>query len=202
MLSQSDITGDKDIITWTKEYVKQKYEKPGAVFMGLAHRLDRPVSGALILCRTSKALTRMTTLFRDRQIKKSYHAILSGRPIISDARLVSYIKKDSKKNKAIISKKPFAGAKEAILSYKQISEIGKYSLLEISLETGRPHQIRAQLNEYKMPILGDIKYNPQKPLEDRSIALHCRTMEFIHPVKKEPVRVTAAYPNKPWWQPF
>lgn len=202
VLSQSDITKDMDMIEMTKRYVKVKYEKPGAVYMGLAHRLDRPVSGALILCRTSKALTRMTEMFRERNIKKTYHAIIPGRPIISDARLISYIKKDSKKNKAIISKKPFAGAKEAILTYKQISEIGKFSMLEIELETGRPHQIRAQLNEYKMPILGDLKYKPQKPLDDMSIALHCRTMEFIHPVKKEPVRVTAAYPNKSWWQGF
>jgi len=185
-----------------KQYVKVKYEKPGEVFLGLAHRLDRPASGALILCRTSKGLSRMTELFKKREIKKTYHAIVTNRPVKTSERRISYIKKDEKRNRAIISQKPFAGAKEAILTYKQIAEVSGYSLLEIELETGRPHQIRVQLNEIKLPILGDLKYHPQTPLEDKSIALHCYSMEFVHPVKKIPIRISAAYPNRSWWQRF
>ena len=202
ILSQGDKTRDTDIIAIAKNYIKIKYEKPGDVFLGLAHRLDRPVSGALILCRTSKSLTRMTELFKKRQIKKVYHALIIGRPSQHSEKLISYIKKDSKRNRAIISKKPFVGAKKAILTYSQIAELNKHSLLEVELETGRPHQIRAQLSAAKLPILGDLKYHPQNPLEDKSIALHCYSMEFIHPVKKEVTRVTAAYPNKSWWKNF
>lgn len=201
-LSQGDSTGDLDMIAIMKAYVKKKYNKEGAVFLGLPHRLDRPVSGALIFCRTSKALTRMSKLFKDREIKKTYHAIVLNRPEVLTKRLVSHIKKDTKRNRAIISAKPFAGAKEAILTYTQISEMGTYSLLEVTLETGRPHQIRAQLDQHKLPILGDLKYHPQRPLEDMSIGLHAYEIEFIHPVKKEPVRVSAAYPKTPWWQKF
>lgn len=202
VLSQGDKTGDTDIIKIAKNYIKLKYEKPGAVFLGLAHRLDRPVSGTLILCRTSKSLTRMNDIFKNRAIKKVYHAIVMGRPERSTEKLVSYIKKDSKRNRAIISKKPFAEAKKAILSYTQLAELNNHSLLEVELETGRPHQIRAQLNSIKLPILGDMKYHPQNPLEDKSIALHCHSMEFVHPVQKTNLRVTAAYPKKPWWTKF
>lgn len=201
-LSQGDATRDMDMIELTKQYIKVKYEKPGKVFLGLAHRLDRPTSGALVMCRTSKALSRMTEVFRNRAIKKTYHAIIDHRPEIAGATLTSYLKKDEKKNRSRAEKKPFPGAKKAILSYQQIAEIGKHSLLEITLETGRPHQIRAQLAQHKMPILGDMKYKPQAPLEDKSIALHCYSLEFIHPVKKEHVRVTASYPNMLWWNPF
>jgi len=202
VLSQGDKTRDPDILDIAKQYIKVKYEKPGAVFLGLAHRLDRPVSGAIILCRTSKSLTRMTELFKNRSIKKVYHAIALQRPEVHSERIISYIKKDTKRNRAIIDKKSFADAKKAILSYKQIGDAGGLSLLEVELETGRPHQIRAQLKYRKLPILGDLKYHPQNPLEDKSIGLHCYSMEFIHPVKKEPVRVTAAYPDKPWWKTF
>ena len=201
-LSQGDATGDIDMTEITKQYIKVKYDKPGLVFLGLAHRIDRPVSGALIMCRTSKALSRMTELFKKREIKKTYHAIIMNRPPNVSDRLVSYLRKDTKRNKSKVSKKPFQGAKEAVLSYTQISEIGNHSLLEVNLETGRPHQVRAQLSHYKMPILGDAKYQPQAPLHDMSIALHSRSLEFIHPVKKEPVRVTAAYPNTEWWNIF
>ncbi len=202
ILSQGDNTGDKSIINIAKEYIKVKYKKPGDVFLGLAHRLDRPVSGAIILCRTSKSLTRVTELFKERAVTKIYHAVVMDRPQVHSERVVSYIKKDTRKNKAIVSKKPFEGAKKAILSYQQIGDASGYALLEVTLETGRTHQIRAQLSSIKLPILGDLKYRPQTPLEDKSIALHCHSMEFIHPVKKEPLRVTAAYPNKPWWQRF
>jgi len=202
VLSQGDKTRDRDIISIAKAYIKVKYEKPGAVYLGLAHRLDRPVSGALILCRTSKCLTRMNEIFKERAIKKTYHALVMGRPDKSYEKLVSYIKKDTKRNRAIISKKPFAEAKKAILSYTQLAELNNHSLLEVELDTGRPHQIRAQLSSIKLPILGDMKYFPQNPLDDKSIALHCYSMEFIHPVQKTALRVTASYPNKPWWNKF
>ncbi len=202
ILSQGDITGDNDITSIMKQYIKLKYEKPGKVFLTPAHRLDRPVSGSIILCRTSKALSRMTQIFRDRKIEKIYHAITLERPIPTNGRLVTYLKKDSKKNRSKASKKQFFGSKEAVLSYNLIGAISNSCLVEVSLKTGRPHQIRAQLAYAKMPILGDVKYYPQAPLEDKSIALHCRTLEFIHPVKKEPIRVTAAYPKRAWWSIF
>lgn len=201
-LSQGDSTRDMDMIKIVKAYIKKKYEKPGDVFLGLPHRLDRPVSGTLVFCRTSKALTRMAKLFQDREVEKIYHAIVTERPMDVTGKLVSHIKKNPKKNKAITSAKAFTGSKKAILSYTQLAQIKDYSLLEIKLETGRSHQIRAQLNEHKMPILGDLKYKPQKPLHDKSIALHAYSLAFIHPVKKEPIRITAKYPKTEWWGEF
>ena len=201
-LSQGDDTRDMDMIKIVKSYIKEKYDKPGAVYLGLPHRLDRPVSGALIFCKTSKAMTRVSDMFKKRNIKKVYHAIVLNRPEVTEKRVVSYLKKDNKRNKSIVSHKPFAGAKEAILTYQQISEIEGSVLLEVTLETGRPHQIRAQLCQEKLPILGDLKYYPQKPLEDMSIALHAVSLEFIHPVKKEPVRISSAYPKTSWWSRF
>ena len=202
LLSQGDKTGDNDITSLMKLYIKEKYQKPGKVFLNPAHRLDRPVSGSIILCRTSKSLSRMTQVFRDRKIEKIYHAITLDRPIPTNGRLVTFLKKDSKKNRSKASKKAFYGSKEAILTYNLIGDLSSSCLVEVVLHTGRPHQIRAQLSFAKMPILGDVKYYPQAPLEDKSIALHCRTLNFIHPVKKEPVRVTAAYPNQTWWNKF
>jgi len=201
-LSQGDSTRDRDMIKIVKEYIKKKYDKPGDVFLGLPHRLDRPVSGTLVFCRTSKALTRMAKLFKDREVEKIYHAIVTERPMDVTGTLVSHMKKNPAKNKAITSGKAFTGSKKAILQYTQLAQIKDHSLLEIKLETGRSHQIRAQLNEYKMPILGDLKYKPQKPLPDKSIALHAYSLSFIHPVKKEPVRITAKYPRTEWWSDF
>lgn len=201
-LSQGDSTRDMDMIKIVKAYIKRKYDKPGDVFIGLPHRLDRPVSGILTFCRTSKALTRMTKLFKDREVEKIYHAIITERPPDMTGTLTSHIKKNTSKNKAITSKKAFSGSKKAILSYTQLAQIRDYSLLEIKLETGRSHQIRAQLNEYKMPILGDLKYKPQRPLHDKSIALHAYSLSFVHPVKKEPIRITAKYPKTEWWDVF
>jgi len=201
-LSQGDSTRDMDMIKIVKAYIKKKYDKPGEVFLGLPHRLDRPVSGTLVFCRTSKALTRMAKLFQAREVEKIYHAIVTERPMHVTGKLVSHIKKNPKKNKAITSAKAFTGSKKAILSYTQLAQIKDYSLLEIKLETGRSHQIRAQLNEHKMPILGDLKYKPQKPLHDKSIALHAYSLSFIHPVKKEPIRITAKYPKTEWWGEF
>lgn len=201
-LSQGDKTRDMDMIRIVKAYIKEKYDKPGEVFLGLPHRLDRPVSGTLMFCRTSKALTRMTKMFKDREVEKIYHAIVTERPEDLSGTLKSYLKKETHKNKTKASTKAFVGAKSAVLHYSLIAQIKDLSLLEIKLETGRPHQIRAQLSQNKMAIYGDVKYKPQKPLSDMSIALHARSLSFIHPVKKEPVRITAKYPNIEWWNTF
>lgn len=190
------------MVSLVKAYIKKKYDKPGKVYLGLPHRLDRPVSGVLVLCKTSKALTRMTKIFKERKVTKIYHAITDERPEVLSDKLVSYLKKDTKKNKSKVSKKPFVGGKISILNYSQIAQIRDFNLLEVQLETGRPHQIRAQLKQYKMPIYGDVKYHPQKPLPDKSIALHAYSLSFQHPVKDEPVRVTAAYPKTEWWTVF
>jgi len=201
MLSQGDKTGDSDAIKYVKSYIKEKYNKPGEVFIGLPHRLDRPVSGVLLLCRTSKALTRINAAIKERKLAKIYHAITLSNPIESGS-LNSYIRKDSKNNKAKVSAKPFKNAKAARLNFEHIATIDKHHLLQIHLETGRPHQIRAQLKESNMPILGDVKYHKQKPLPDMSIALHAFSLELIHPVKKEPLRITAKYPKTRWWSIF
>ena len=144
----------------------------------------------------------MTKMFKAREVEKIYHAIVTERPLEFSGTLKSYLKKEAHKNKTKASKKDFAGAKTAVLHYSLIAQIKDLSLLEIKLETGRPHQIRAQLSQNKMAIYGDVKYKPQKPLSDMSIALHARSLNFVHPVKKEPVRITAKYPNVDWWKAF
>lgn len=202
ILSQADNTRDDDMISMAKRYVKKKYDKPGEVYMGLPHRIDRPVSGALILCRTSKALSRMTEQFRNKKVEKIYHAIITDRPENLHGTLRSHLRKSDKKNKTNVSTKSFSGSKEAVLHYTLIGQLKEFALLEIKLETGRPHQIRAQLNQFKMPIYGDLKYKPQRPLPDKSIALHALSLQFLHPVKKEPMRITAKYPKSEWWSMF
>lgn len=199
ILSQGDQTGDSSIIDIGKAYIKEAYSKPGAVFLGLPHRLDRPVSGLIILCKTSKALTRMTELFRDRSISKIYHAIVLGKPPADSERLISYLKKDTDRRRALHSPVAKEGYKEAILSYSLIKSMSQLSLLEVTLETGRPHQIRAQLSAIGSPILGDLKYHQQDPLADKSIGLHAREVRFIHPVKKTELKITAPYPSQVWW---
>jgi len=161
MLSQGDKTGDKSLLDQTKLYVKNKYKKPGAVFLGLPHRLDRPVSGAIVLCRTSKALKRMSDLIQKRELQKTYLAISQNQPPDQAQKLLAYIKKNKEKNRAIIADSPFEGAKEAILNYKYLGQAKNRYLLRIQLITGRPHQIRAQLNFIDCPILGDLKYHRQ-----------------------------------------
>ncbi len=202
MLSQKDKTNDDSIIEIGKAYIKVKYSKPGDVFLGLPHRLDRPVSGAIILCRTSKSLTRMNEMIKKRSITKVYHAIVEGRPAATSGKLVSYIKKNPAKNRVTVMDDPFHDAKQAILSYKVIDYRKSRSLLEIELETGRPHQIRSQLAHIAHPIIGDIKYGSDRPLPDKSIALHAYRLQFIHPVAKTPINVIAPRPDMPWWDAF
>lgn len=202
VLSQKDHTGDNSIIEYAKLYVKDKYAKPGNVFLGLPHRLDRPVSGVIVLCKTSKSLSRMTQMIKDRKVTKIYHAIVSGRPREEKERVISYIKKDQNKNKVTIKDFQFSDAKKGILSYNILQAKNGKTLLEVNLETGRPHQIRAQLSHIGTPIIGDLKYGAKKPLSDKSIGLHARQIEFMHPVSQVAIRVTAEWPNKAWWSPF
>ena len=202
LLSQGDSTRDKSLVDYAKSYVKTKYNKPGKVFLGLPHRLDRPVSGVIVLCRTSKALTRMTELIKKKELSKTYLAICKSPPPKSSDKLVSYISKDQKKNKAIIADQVFDGAKEAILNYKVLGSYKTKSLLRVQLITGRPHQIRAQLNLIGSPIIGDMKYFKQNPLPDKSIGLHAHKISFVHPVSKEWMEITAPIPKKEWWLPM
>jgi len=205
ILVQGDKTGDSTLADWVKRYIKDRYNKPGDVFLGITHRIDRPASGVVIFARTSKALTRMNELFRERKIKKTYWAITRYETPDLEGELVHYLLKDTTKNKTKaydrLSNRN-AKAKKAILTYKLIGRLGEHRLLEIQLQTGRPHQIRAQLAKVGCPIKGDLKYGAEKPNQDGSIHLHSRSLSFIHPVKKEPVRIEGAVPNEQLWREF
>ncbi len=198
-LVHGDETGDETLADKVKQYIKVRYNKPGDVYLGVIHRLDRPVSGVIIFARTSKALTRMNKMLQEKSIQKTYVAIVSKRPEELSGKLVHFIAKDEKKNivRAYASKK--SGAKEAILTYELKGELDGKVLLEVNPLTGRPHQIRAQLSKIGCPIVGDLKYGAEYPLPDQSIALHCREMSFMHPVKNEMVVIRADVPSKfPW----
>lgn len=198
-LSQSDVTGDVSMVEAVKAYIKQRYNKPGDVFLGLVHRLDRPVSGVLLFARTSKGLTRMNKLFAERKVEKTYWAVVGEQPSPTEGKLKGFIYKDKTKNKSKILPKADSnrhqGAKSAELSYALKGRIGRNVLLEVRPKTGRPHQIRVQLSHNGTPIRGDIKYGYREPNEDGNIHLHSRSLAFIHPVKKEPVLITAAVPR-------
>ncbi len=201
-LVQGDSTGDETLADQVKVYIKHKYNKPGEVFLGVVHRLDRPVSGAVVFARTSKALERMNALFRDREVRKTYWALVKDRPPQSQDTLIHWLKKDHKTNKATAFNKELQGTKKAELFYKLIGRIAEYYLLEITPLTGRPHQIRVQLAKMGCPILGDLKYGAGKANKDGNIHLHSRELEFIHPVKKTALRVTARLPKDNIWQLF
>jgi 23S rRNA pseudouridine1911/1915/1917 synthase len=201
--TQGDETGDAHLLGMTEEYIRVKYNKPGAAYVGLVHRIDRPVSGAVILAKTSKALVRMNEIFQKKENRKIYHAIVSTQLPEESGTLEHFLGKDSVTHKALAYNKPRGGAKLSILHYRLLASLaGKY-LYEIHLETGRFHQIRAQLSKVGSPILGDLKYGAGNPLPDRSIALHSRQLITPHPVKTNPsVSVTAPYPKKQWWDLF
>lgn len=204
-LVQGDKTGDISLLDEVKSYIKQKYSKPGNVFAGLVHRIDRPTSGIVIFAKTSKALTRLTEMIKKREIKKTYWAVVKKNEIPETQRLVHYLKKNKKNNKAIIFNTSSAqsGSKEAILTYKIIKKSDHYLLLEIDLETGRHHQIRAQLSAIKCPIKGDLKYGADRSNSDGSIHLLARKIEFIHPIKKEKIVLEAPVPeNDNLWKSF
>ncbi|MFX3625948.1 MAG: RluA family pseudouridine synthase [bacterium] len=202
LLVQGDKTGDITLADLVKDYIKVEYNKPGDVFLGVIHRLDRPVSGVCLFARTSKALERMNEKFRNRELKKTYWALVSKRPEDYEGKLIHYLVKDHEKNKSKAFTKEKKNSKKAELSYKLIGELSGYSMLEINPITGRPHQIRVQLATALSPILGDTKYGYKDAFRDGSICLHAKQLEFEHPVKKEPVKISAPTPKHQMWNLF
>lgn len=202
VLVQGDITGDVPLSEMVKEYIKEKYRKPGAVFLGVVHRLDRPVSGVVVFARTSKSLERMNELFRNRETQKIYHAIVYGKPAKTSDTLVHWLVKDESRNKTTAYKREHADGLRSELSYEVQADNGRYSLLEVHPVTGRPHQIRVQLSSMGCPIVGDLKYGAEEANPDASICLHASKLQFIHPVRKEPVTITAPLPQNHLWDNF
>ncbi len=192
-LVQGDRTGDRALVDEVKQYLKEKYAKPGNVFCGVVHRIDRPVAGLVIFAKTSKALSRMNEMFRDGKVKKTYRAITRNRPPKDEDRLVSYIKSTQQGNKSYAYDSPKEGAKEAILSYKLIGASKSFYLLEVNLETGRKHQIRVQLSSIGCPIKGDLKYGDKRSNPDGSISLTAYRIRFEHPVSHNVVDVEAPF---------
>ena len=201
---QGDKTGDTPLSEMVKAYIKEKYSKPGEVFLGVTHRLDRPTSGVVLFARTSKALTRLNEMFKSHTlIRKTYWAVVQGMPHEPQARLVNYLKKNEAQNKAYIvpagKAKGDKEAKEAVLSYRVLTRGEHYSLLEIQLETGRHHQIRCQLAAIGCPVKGDLKYGARRSNPDGGICLHARAIEFEHPVSHQHISITAPVPDTPIW---
>lgn len=200
---QGDSTGDEHFLEMVEEYIRVKYQKPGAAYVGLVHRIDRPVSGIVLFAKTSKALSRLNEIFKEKRNIKMYHALTTN-PLESETgTLEHYLNKDSNTHRAHAYVKPKGGAKHSVLHYKLLSNIAGRYLYEITLETGRFHQIRAQLSKMGSPILGDLKYGAKNPLPDRSIGLHAKTLITPHIVKDQPsVKVHAPYPKTQWWGLF
>ena len=192
---QGDKTGDISLDKLMKEFIRVRDKKPGDVFMGIPHRLDRPVSGAVILAKTSKALSRMAQLFKEKKVEKIYHAIVVERPHPESGTLEHYLTRNTKQNKSYVHKKEVPNSKWARLQYKLIGSSDNYNLLEIVLETGRHHQIRAQLADLGCVIKGDRKYGARRTNKNGGISLHARSVSFIHPVKMEALEVYAPYPK-------
>jgi 23S rRNA pseudouridine1911/1915/1917 synthase len=199
VLVQGDITGDKPLVESAKEYLASRYAKPGAVFLGVVHRLDRPVSGVVLFARTSKALERMNALFRNREAMKTYWAVVDNKPAREEDRLIHWLVKDEKKNKVTAYKRENPGGQRSELSYKLIEKKSSGYLLEVKPVTGRSHQIRVQLASIGCHIIGDVKYGAPEANVDGSICLHARELGFIHPVRKEPVTLTAEPPASQYW---
>ncbi len=197
---QGDKTGDEPLAEKVKAYLKEKYAKPGLVFLGIVHRLDRPVSGLVMFARTSKALTRLNDMFRHGEIHKTYWAVVQDKPEESEGTLEHWLTRNEKQNKTYAYYHEVPGSKKAILNYRMIGQTERYYLLEINLLTGRHHQIRCQLAEMGCPIKGDLKYGARRSNPDGSISLLAHRLEFIHPVKKEPIVVESPLPDDPLWQ--
>ncbi|MBR2475863.1 MAG: RluA family pseudouridine synthase [Bacteroidaceae bacterium] len=197
---QGDKTGDKPLSEIVKEWIKEKYAKPGNVFIGVTHRLDRPVSGVVVFAKTSKALSRLNEMFRVGDVKKTYWAIVKNSPPFESQTLKHYIYRNEKLNKSVAYDYPKNGAKEAELSYKLLVKSVNYNLLHVNLKTGRHHQIRCQLSKIGCPIKGDLKYGAERSNANGGISLHARSIEFIHPVSKKQISVTAPVPadDKLW----
>lgn len=193
---QGDKTGDKPLSDTLKEYIKLKYNKPGEVFLGVPHRLDRPTSGVVLFARTSKALVRLNEMFKDHDaMRKTYWAIVQGAPKLPEARLENYLIRNEPQNKSYVAKPGAKDAKLAVLTYRTLAKGDRYTLLEVELLTGRHHQIRCQLAAIGCPIKGDLKYGAKRSNPDGSISLHARQITFIHPVRKEQLTITAPVPE-------
>lgn len=197
---QGDKTGDKPLSETVKEWIRKKYDKPGNVFLGVVHRLDRPVSGVVIFAKTSKALARLNEMLREGKIKKTYWAITRNIPAEREGLLTHYIISTEKNNKSYAYPAPRPGAKEAKLHYRLLSRSDRYNLIEVNLLTGRKHQIRVQLSSIGCPIRGDLKYGDKRSNPDGSISLHARSIEFMHPVSRLPVKITAPVPEDNLWK--
>ena len=205
---QGDKTGDTPLSEIVKAYIKEKYQKPGEVFLGVTHRLDRPTTGVVLFARTSKALTRLNAMFQSHElIRKTYWAIVEKaengkvKGENDDAiRLENYLWRNEKQNKSFVVKAGTKDAKRAVLSYRAIAQSDRYTLLEINLETGRHHQIRCQLSAIGLPIKGDLKYGAKRSNPDGGISLHARKIEFVHPVSKLPISITAPIPDDTLWK--
>ena len=197
---QGDKTGDKPLSEVVKAYLKEKHNKPGNVYLGVVHRLDRPTSGIVLFSKTSKALPRLNKLFQQKDAKKTYWAVVKNRPPKDQDILVHYLKRNPKQNKSFAHKNEVPDSKKAILEYRILKELDNYFLLEVDLKTGRHHQIRSQLSAIGCSIKGDLKYGFDRSNKDAGIHLHARKLEFIHPVKREPIIVIAEVPDESLWQ--
>lgn len=200
--TQDDESGDTSLFDKVKNYIRITYDKPGEVYLGLVHRLDRPVSGIVLFAKTSKAAARLSEMIKNRNIEKTYLAIVENKPSQMRGEIKCFIWKDNATNKSYCSEKPKKGGKEALLHYKVLSNINKDWLLEVKPVTGRSHQIRSQLSWIGCPIIGDSKYGSKIPLNDRSICLQAHKLSFIHPVKKEPIEIQALDPKNKFWDKF
>jgi 23S rRNA pseudouridine1911/1915/1917 synthase len=199
---QGDKTGDKPLVDMVKDYLKEKYHKPGNVFCGVVHRLDRPTSGIVVFAKTSKALARLNEMFKKGEVDKTYWAIVKDLPPQDEGTLVHFLIKNQKNNKSVAYDTEKLRSKKAVLHYKLVGRSQRYYLLEVKLETGRHHQIRCQLAKIGLPIRGDLKYGAQRSNPDGSISLHARNISFVHPVSKKMIDITAPVPDDPLWKAF
>lgn len=199
---QGDKTGDTPLSDVVKQYIKEAYAKPGNVFLGVVHRLDRPVSGIVVFARTSKALARLNEMFRQGEVEKTYRAIVRDTPPEPEATLTDWLVRNEKQNKSYVSAPETKGAKKAVLDYRTIGRSDHYSLLEINLHTGRHHQIRCQLAHIGCPIRGDLKYGARRSNPDGSISLCAHSVRFVHPISQKPIHVVAPLPADPLWAQF
>ncbi|RTE52483.1 RNA pseudouridine synthase [Arenibacter aquaticus] len=196
---QGDKTGDTPLSEVVKNYLKHKYNKPGNVYLGVAHRLDRPTTGIVVFAKTSKALPRLNKLFAEKDAKKTYWAVVKKMPPKEEDTLIHWLKRNPKQNKSYANIKEVTDSKKAILDYKLIKKLDRHVLLEVNLKTGRHHQIRSQLSAIGCPIRGDLKYGADRSNKDGSIHLHARSLSFIHPVKKELLQLVAPPPTESIW---
>ena len=199
---QADKTGDTPLSETVKQYLKEKYQKPGNVFIGVTHRLDRPVSGLVIFAKTSKALTRLNEMFRTSEVKKTFWAVVKNAPKETEGELVHFLVRNEKQNKSYAYDKEVPKSKKAVLDYRLIGRSENYYLLEVDLKTGRHHQIRCQLAKMGCPIKGDLKYGSPRSNPDGSICLHARRVRFTHPVSKELIELEAPLPEGNLWKGF